>query len=70
MKKLIFSLLILAGTPAIMLAHEGHGVHPSSNALHYILEWVHGAPIFFLAIAVAVTGIIYAVKTSRARKRT
>ena len=69
MKNVILSLLILAGSPVALLAHEGHGVHPSSNALHYILEWVHGAPIIFLAVAVIITAIVYAVRTSKAKSK-
>lgn len=56
-------LAFLAGTPIGLIAHDGHGVTPASNALHYITEWVHGAPVLVLA-AILVIAMVYMARRS------
>jgi len=61
-------LAMLATTPLSLLAHEGHGVTPASNALHYIMEWVHGAPLVLLGAALVLTVLYFSRRSVRERR--
>lgn len=60
----LYPMMILAAmalSPAGLLAHDGHGLTPASNAMHYLTEWVHGAPLVLLAAAMVI-GLLYMVR--------
>ncbi|MEY3053413.1 MAG: hypothetical protein RLY31_3198 [Bacteroidota bacterium] len=43
MKKITFLLLLL---PALVSAHEGHGLFDAHSAMHYLLDGSHNLPLW------------------------
>ena len=70
-RKMFTTVMLLIGaiavSPLSLLAHEGHGVHPASDATHYLLEWVHGAPVLMLALVLVIGGAYLFRKEARAK---